>query len=52
MGHDFFMCFSVEAEKEMKKNAQRFNAQDSISDLEYFSALKHKANDTEWVEQD
>ncbi len=46
-----FMCFSVEVEKEMKKIAERFNAQISMADMEYFSALKQKANDTEWIKR-
>ncbi len=45
------MCFSVEVEKEMKKTAQRFNAQVSMADMEYFFALKEKANDTEWIKR-
>jgi putative SOS response-associated peptidase YedK len=43
------MCFSVEVEKEMRKTAQRFNAQVSVADLDHFSALKIKGDDREWV---
>lgn len=46
-----FMCFSVEVEKEIKKTAQRFNAQVSAADLEHFLALKTKAEDKDWVKK-
>ena len=43
------MCFSVEVEKDLKKIAQRFNAQVSVADLEYFNALAVKGSDVSWV---
>lgn len=49
MIHD--MCFSVEVEKELKKTAQRFNAQVSMADLDHFFALRKRADDYEWAKQ-
>lgn len=43
------MCFSVEVQKELKKIAQRFNAQVSMADMDYFEALKLRADDREWI---
>ncbi|MFP5386551.1 MAG: SOS response-associated peptidase family protein [Bacteriovoracia bacterium] len=43
------MCFSVEVEKEMKKNAQRFNAQVSMADVEHFLTLRARGENNEWT---
>lgn len=45
------MCFSVEVEKELKKTAQRFNAQVSTADMDHFLALRKKGDDTDWVKR-
>lgn len=45
------MCFSVEVEKELKKNAERFNAQVSLADMNHLFALMAKGEDKDWVKQ-
>lgn len=45
------MCFSVEVQKELKKIAQRFNAQVSVADQEYFESMRMKGEDTEWTKR-
>lgn len=47
MIHD--MCFSVEVEKELKKIAERFNAQVSMAEMNHFMSLMAKGDDKEWV---
>jgi putative SOS response-associated peptidase YedK len=45
------MCFSVEVHKELKKIAERFNAQVSDADGEQFETLKLRGQDTEWTKR-
>lgn len=45
------MCFSVEVEKELKKIAERFTAQVSVSDKEHFFALMKKGEDLDWAKK-
>ena len=45
------MCFSVEIEKDLKKIAEKFNAQVSLADWNHFLALKEKANDMVWAKE-
>ncbi len=45
------MCFSVEVEKELKKTAERFNAQVSLADMNHLFALMAKGEDKDWVKQ-
>lgn len=49
--YDSHMCFSVEVQKEIKKSAERFNAQVSVADWDHFEALKIKGNDPEWTKR-
>lgn len=45
------MCFSVEVQKEIKKTAERFNAQVSVSEMDIFDSLRRRAEDTEWIKR-
>src|SRR5688572_16692004 len=45
------MCFSVEVQKELKKIAQRFNAQVYVEDMVYFLTHKNRAEDRDWIKQ-
>lgn len=45
------MCFSVEVQKEINTTAFRFNAQVPMTDIDYFMALRSRAENTEWTKQ-
>ena len=43
------MCFSVEVQKELRRTAERFNAQVSMTEIQNFYSLQEKGEDREWV---
>lgn len=45
------MCFSVEIENDLKKLAEKFNAQVSLADVEHFNSLRQRAHDRDWVKK-
>lgn len=45
------MCYSVEVQKEIKKSAERFNAQVSLPDWNYFEALCKRGEDKDWTKK-